>query len=185
MFTYTEFALENNQVKLTLPDQKQADELFQAIEHDRQELSRWMPWTKTTTTVENEKKFINYAREQMSQDKLLELTIVVNGVAVGMADLHNIDWENRRAEVGYWLFSKYQGKGIMTATVKSLLRTAFNGWNLNKVIIQADSENQASQAVAKRLGFKQEAVLKEHLYQEQQFSDLVVYAKFASEWKNE
>ena len=73
----------------------------------------------------------------------------------------------------------------MTATVKSLLRTAFNGWNLNKVIIQADSENQASQAVAKRLGFKQEAVLKEHLYQKQQFSDLVVYAKFASEWKNE
>jgi ribosomal-protein-serine acetyltransferase len=144
-----------------------------------------MPWTETTTTVENEKKFINYAREQMSQDKLLELTIVVNGVAVGMADLHNIDWENRRAEVGYWLFSKYQGKGIMTATVKSLLRTAFNGWNLNKVIIQADSENQASQAVAKRLGFKQEAVLKEHLYQKQQFSDLVVYAKFASEWKNE
>ncbi|MFT8727794.1 MAG: GNAT family protein [Liquorilactobacillus ghanensis] len=182
MFTYAEFTLGNDQIKLTLPDKGQATDLFQAIEHDRQELERWMPWTKTTNSIKDEENFINYAREQVIQNKLLELVIVINKTAAGMADLHNIDWGNRRAEVGYWLSSDFQGRGIMTETVKRLIKTAFADWSLHKVIIQADSENLASQAVARRLGFSKEAVLKEQLYSGKEFHDLVVYTQLLNDW---
>ncbi len=44
-----------------------------------------------------------------------------------------IDWDSRRIEIGYWLGSNFEGKGIMTKSCKAIIKHAFNDLHLAKV----------------------------------------------------
>jgi len=49
---------------------------------------------------------------------------------------------------------------------------------LNKIVLQADSENHKSIAVAHRLGFVLEATLKQQVRYQDTFKDMCIFAKF-------
>ncbi|WP_257610982.1 GNAT family N-acetyltransferase, partial [Oenococcus oeni] len=183
MFVLSSFQIGQQMIKLVFPEEKQAEELFEIIETDRKALSEWMPWTKNVKSKKDEIEFINYAREKNAKYQLLELAIIAGNQPIGMIDLHSIDRDDRRAEVGYWMFSKYQGKGIMTESLKHLLSIAFNELDLNKIIVMADSKNEKSRAIPQRLGFRQEGTLKEEIFMNKQFRDLDVFAITTSEYK--
>ncbi|EJN99320.1 GNAT family N-acetyltransferase [Oenococcus oeni] len=183
MFVLSSFQIGQQMIKLVFPEEKQAEELFEIIETDRKALSEWMPWTKNVKSKKDEIEFINYAREKNAKYQLLELAIIAGNQPIGMIDLHSIDRDDRRAEVGYWMFSKYQGKGIMTESLKRLLSIAFDELDLNKIIVMADSKNEKSRAIPQRLGFRQEGTLKEEIFMNKQFRDLDVFAITTSEYK--
>ncbi len=178
MFYFSKFTIAQHNIILALPDTTHAEDLFNTVNNDRATLSRWMSWTNTTLSVDDEKQFINYARVEIAKHHLLLLTIIVDNQAVGMVDLHQIDWQNRTAELGYWLSSEFQGKGIITTAVNQLVSHAFNHMLLHKVILQADSENDKSIAVAHRLGFLLEATLKQQVRYQDTFKDMCIFAKF-------
>ena len=179
MFTFDTFFINHLNIALVFPETSHAKPLFDAINQDRDDLSRWMPWAKTTQSIDDEIKFINYARIQNAKSTLFELVIVANNQAVGMIDLHHISPTNKTAELGYWLASHYQGKGIISESVNRLVAFAFDQLDLHKIILQADSENDKSIAVAQRLGFKHEGSLKDQITYQNQFKTLEVFAKFS------
>jgi len=180
MFVFKEFSLENYTIQLVMPEEHHAEELFNIVNNDRCTLSRWMPWTETTNSIEDEKRFLNYSRIQYAKYELFMTTILVNGIPGGMVDLHNINKTNRTAEFGYWLSSEHQGHGIMSKSVKQMLNYAFDDLKLHKVILQTDSENTKSIEIANRLGFSLEAILKDQIFYDKQFKDLNIFAKFAN-----
>lgn len=51
MFVFSNFEINNKRVQLTFPEVEQAKELYSAINDDRESLSRWMPWTKSTKSA--------------------------------------------------------------------------------------------------------------------------------------
>ncbi len=57
----------------------------------------------------------------------------------------------QKAEIGYWLASDYQGKGIVTTSCKTLIKYAFSDLNVNYIQFSVASENWASQKVCERL----------------------------------
>lgn len=178
MFYFSQFKIAQHNIILAFPDTTHADDLFKAVDNDRAILSRWMSWTNTTRSIDDEKQFINYVRVEIAKHHLLLLTIIVDNQAVGMVDLHQIDQQNRTAELGYWLSSEFQGKGIITTAVNQLVSHAFNHMLLNKIVLQADSENNKSIAVAHRLGFVLEATLKQQVRYQDTFKDMCIFAKF-------
>lgn len=181
MFTYSDFMINDLHIQLVLPELKHADALIKVIKHDKNTLKRWMPWAKSMKNKQDERKFIKYAREQIANYKLLELIIMVNNVPTGMIDLHNIDQQESHADVGYWLSSTYQGQGIMTESLIHLVNKAFKEMDLHKIILYAEHENKPSRAVAKRVGFKHEALLKDQTQYEGQFKDLDMYSLFKAD----
>ena len=84
---------------------------------------------------------------------MLVLTILVNGEPSGMIDLHKLV-PNKKAEIGYWLASKYQGRGIVTKSVTALCQYAFSELNLQYIDLLVAVGNDKSSNVAKRCGFK-------------------------------
>ena len=92
-----------------------------------------------------------------------------------MIDLHDISWEDHTAKIGYWLHSQQQGYGIMTESLKRLAEHAFSELKLNKLVLQAESENEKSIAIAKRLGFVREGTLKQQVAYGDEFKDLNIY----------
>src|SRR5258708_10889266 len=83
------------------------------------------------------------------------------GEFAGTVGTHKIDWMNRKVEIGYWLGSKFQGRGIITAGCRALTHHAFSEWKLNRVEIHCAVGNEKSCGIAKRLGFQFEGVLRQ------------------------
>lgn len=70
----------------------------------------------------------------------------------------------------------------MTAAVRALVSYAFDEGGLHRAEIRMTPENSRSRALAERLGFRQEGVLRQAERFGDQHRDLVVYATLAPEW---
>ena len=86
-------------------------------------------------------------------------------------------------EIGYWLGSKFQGKGIVTGACRLLTDHAFDEWKLNRVEIHCAPGNKKSCAIPKRLGFQLEGVLRKAQRLNGKYLDTNVYGMLARDWK--
>ncbi|MFT8871932.1 MAG: GNAT family protein [Sporolactobacillus sp.] len=168
-------------IALRLPDPADAEALFDLIDHDRRELSEWMPWTQTTRSAQDERHFIRYAVDRQAHDQLWIATIVVNNKPAGMIDIHDIDHFNKHGKVGYWLGQAFQSKGVMTRSLQAVEHIAFSKLGLHRLEVIADVANQRSRAVARRLGYINEGTMSDYLAINNQFHDAVLYVKMSSE----
>ena len=82
---------------------------------------------------------------------------------LGGASLNNVDLEQGRAAVGYWLGPHARGRGIATHAVRLICRWAFEEVQLARLELTCGPENLASQGVAERCGFSREGVLRSHI----------------------
>jgi ribosomal-protein-serine acetyltransferase len=158
-----------------------AEELYGLIEANRDHLSRWMPWAAGQNLGATQ-KFIAEAEVQAAREDGFQACIAPEGAIVGVAGFHAVDWTNRGTSIGYWLAEDAQGRGTMTAVVRALLDHAFCEWDLHRVEIHCAPANRRSRAIPERLGFREEATLRETERIGGRYLDSVVYGLLASEW---
>lgn len=156
-------------------------ELHALIERNRARLARWIHWAQHQTEQDT-RAFIGRARA-MEQDGsgLSRAIVTADGRLAGVAGL-TVDRSNRCGEIGYWLDSDSEGRGVVTAAVAALAEHGFEHHRLLRVEISADVENRASCAVAERLGFQLEGVLRQsYRVSDERQSDDAVYSMLASD----
>jgi len=158
-----------------------AGELTEAVAANREHLARWLPWAETHG-FEDSVEYLDRKRAQIEANDGFEGAIVLDGRIVGGAGFHGVDWINRSSSIGYWLAADAVGRGLMSGAVRALLDHAFGVWDLHRVIIEAVVDNQRSRAVPERLGFREEALLREAKLIRGRYEDAVLYAMLASEW---
>jgi ribosomal-protein-serine acetyltransferase len=78
--------------------------------------------------------------------------------------------------MGYWLDAAHQGKGIMTAACREMIKHAFQELDLHRVVIACATENLRSRAIPERLGFKLEGVARQSEWLYDHFVDHAIYA---------
>lgn len=137
-----------------------AAELYALIEANRPYLAQWLPWAASQDLAAT-KQFIAEAEAQLARNDGFQAVIAPAGEIVGVAGFHSIDWLNRNTSIGYWLAENAQGKGTMTTVVSALVDHAFTAWNLHRIEIHAAPDNHRSRAIPERLGFREEALLRE------------------------
>ncbi|MGN6275510.1 MAG: GNAT family N-acetyltransferase [Solirubrobacterales bacterium] len=158
-----------------------AAELYAVVEANREHLARWMPWAAAQDLPATE-KFVAEAEAQLARNDGFQAAIAPEGRIVGVAGFHSIDWTNRNTSIGYWLTEHAQGKGTMTTVVRALVDHAFSEWNLHRIEIHCAPANYRSRAIPKRLGFREEAVLREPELVGGRYLDTVVYGVLEDEW---
>jgi ribosomal-protein-serine acetyltransferase len=157
-----------------------AHELHALIERNRARLARWIHWAHEQT-LQDTRAFIGRAYAKEQEGSGLSRGIVVSARLAGVVGI-SVDRTNRSAAIGYWLDEASEGKGVMTAAVAALVDDGFERYRLVRVEVRADVENTASRAVAERLGFQLEGVMRQsyHLAGER-YSDDAVYSLLASD----
>jgi ribosomal-protein-serine acetyltransferase len=181
--TTTMFSLRlDDRTSLRLYEEADAEELNGVVAANREYLSRWMPWAPKQTQ-ENALEFIRMGRKQFADNQGFQAAIVEDGRIVGGIGFHQLDWENRSTSIGYWIAEAAQRRGIVTRAVAALVDHAFGVWKLNRVEIHAGTENERSRAVALRLGFTEEGVLRQTERVGDRFVDHVLYAMLAQDWR--
>lgn len=134
--------------------------------------------------LEGTRGFLRSATAQAAADNGFSAAIVDGNAIVGIVGFHHVDWDHRSTSIGYWLGRDAQGRGTATQAVGALLAHAFERWDLNRVELRAAPENARSRAVAERLGFVEEGVLREAERHRDGYRDLVLYSMLAAEWRS-
>jgi ribosomal-protein-serine acetyltransferase len=172
----------SDSVELRQLDRDDAEELTFLIDHNRAYLREWLPWLDNSIDVRDTARFIGRSVEQAEDDNGLTLGIIYKGHMAGIVGQHYVDSLNRRTEIGYWLDAAHQGRGIVTRAVACLVDYAYREQDCNRVILQCASGNLKSRAVAERLGFVQEGILREAEWLYDHYVDLVVYSMLKRTW---
>jgi [ribosomal protein S5]-alanine N-acetyltransferase len=100
---------------------------------------------------------------------------------LGGASLNNVDLEQGRAALGYWLGPRARGRGVATHAVRLICRWAFEDLHLARLELTCGPDNRASQAVAERCGFTREGVLRSHTPFKGTRRDTVVFSLLSGE----
>ena len=155
--------------------------LYALVDEDREALAEWMPWA-AEQTLESTREFVAEARAEEERGDGFHAALLFEGELVGVVGLHNVDRVNRATSIGYWLSSHHQGRGLMTAAVRALLDHTFEVRGLHRVTIHAAVGNRPSRAIAERLGFVEEAVMRDSQLVGGRWLDGVLYSMLAPDW---
>jgi ribosomal-protein-serine acetyltransferase len=171
--------------ELRLLELHHAEQVFDLVEQNREHLRRWLTWVDTTHTVHDSRTFIRNTLQQFADNRGFSAGIWYQGALAGVIGYNYIDWQDSKAEFGYWLGEPFQGRGLMTRACRALMSHAFDELYLNRVEILCATGNARSRAIPERLGFTQEGVLRQAEWLTDRFVDLVVYAMLVSDWRRQ
>jgi len=118
-------------------------------------------------------------------DDFAELAIADAGgdALLGSVILHSLDWRHGHGELGYWLVPAARGRGLATRALRLALRWMFDDLGLERAEIVATPDNPASVAVARRLGFVQEGLLRKRDVERGERVDVVLLGLLREEWR--
>jgi ribosomal-protein-serine acetyltransferase len=166
----------DEQTELRLPKEGDAEEELALWRENHEEYLWWFPGDYESKTLEKTREWIRSNLERFSNNRGFAVGIWHRGDLAGMIDLQEIDWVNMKSGLAYWLGAAFQGKGLMTMACRALVDHAFGDMKLNRIEIRCAPENTKSCAVAQRLGFKREGVLRQSELLRGRYLDHVVYA---------
>lgn len=152
-----------------------APRLFAVVDANRDHLRPWMGWVDGTRSPKDLRRFISQSVSRRRQGIGLPMGIWYRGALVGTAGFNEIDWRDRKTEIGYWLASDLQGRGIVTRACQALIGLGFGRLGLNRIEIRAAPGNRRSRGIPNRLGFSQEGVLRESERVNDGYHSSVVY----------
>jgi len=146
-------------------------------------------WRWTLNLVETPEQMREYMKAALdAQARGSELPFATceraSGRAVGSTRFGNIDRANRRVEIGWtWIARPWQRTAVNTEAKYLMLRHAFEQWGCVRVELKTDVLNETSRATLRRLGAKEEGVLRRHMITATgRIRDTVYYSILDTEW---
>jgi len=107
-----------------------------------------------------------------------------NDVHIGNISLQKINWINRSGEIAIIIGNKnYWNKGIGSEAYKLLIDYGFNTLNLNRISSGQTITNEGMIKVCVKNGMKKEGLLREALFKNGKFSDVIIYSILLKEYK--
>ena len=101
---------------------------------------------------------------------------------LGSVILYSVSWRHRWGEFGYWLVAGARGRGLATRAVALALRWMFEDLGLERAQIVTTPDNAASLAVARRLGFVEEGLLRGRDIEDGRRIDIVILGLLRSDF---
>ncbi|MBL4677025.1 MAG: GNAT family N-acetyltransferase [Mucilaginibacter sp.] len=129
-------------------------------------------------SVEDAVKLINLILElqQRNEAAMWAITLPGNDDMIGNIGFWEVRPEHYRSEIGYMLSPHYQGKGIMRAAIKEIVKVGFKTLGFHSIAANVNPDNQASIKLLKNAGFVPEAYFKENYYFNGEFLDSIVFS---------
>jgi len=171
----------DDNLELRLLEERHAQQLFEVIARDREDLRTWLPWVDGSRSAEDVTAFIHSARQEFAAGRDLTCGIWHHSSPVGTINLH-VNPTDRAGEIGYWLARDARGQGIMTKATRALVDYGFGELELHRIVVRCAVDNHASRAIPERLGFVLEGTLREAQWVNDHFNDLALYAMLRREW---
>lgn len=166
--------------KLRISD---ADSIARHI-HDKT-VARWTINVPYPYQKKNALKFIRERQNERKTRKSYTFGISLNpdDEIIGGIDLFDVDWDDKKAEMGYWIGKIYRRQGLMTEAINLMLEFAFNDLKLHKIYARVFDGNVPSMKALKRNGFKLEGHLRGEIFKNRRWIDELYFGLLKSEYR--
>jgi ribosomal-protein-serine acetyltransferase len=158
-----------------------AQEIYLAVDADRDRLREWLPWVDATSSLAVQREFLSSLEAANAAGVGLHVTLRQDAEFAGVMGLR-INGMHGSADVGYWVAAAYAGRGLVTRSVAALVDFAFGPLGLHRVELRAATGNARSRAVAERLGMIHEGRLRDAELLAAGHVDLEIYSVLSTEW---
>lgn len=152
----------------------------------RADVCRYLPFEPADRTMIADRLARRWAATALT-DEGQALTLGVehagSGDLVGDVTLFWHSREHLGGEVGYVFHPGHAGHGYATEAARAMLRLGFEKLGLHRIIARLDERNEASAAVARRLGMRQEARLVDNELMKGEWTTELDFAMLAAEWR--
>lgn len=168
------------ETELRLIEDRDAEEMFALC---RRNLDR-LYWLRPNYSLEDARRFVRRdLAENFARDNGFRAGLFVRGRLVGSVRYNDVDWDSRSTALGYWVDAGFEGRGLISRACRVMLAHAFGVMGLHRVEIRCHAENARSRALAERLGFRFEAMLRGAERVHERLVDLAVYGLLEDEWR--
>ncbi|BDI31978.1 ribosomal-protein-serine acetyltransferase [Capsulimonas corticalis] len=140
--------------------QDDAPAVYDAIDRSRDNFSRWFIWSRESTLTGVQQNIRETISSMIAGTEWHYAIFEKEAGFCGRIGLSQINQEARSAELGYWLAEEFQGRGLMTEAVRTLLMLALSSAVSLRIDAYADTENVVSQRVLTKCGFREIDVIK-------------------------
>ena len=160
---------------LRFPEPDDAPAIFAAVRESIEELHRWMAWCRRDFALADAAQWVAGQPEARSTGSAFEFVIVgQQGRVLGCCGVNQISKDDRSANFGYWVRTSETRRGVGTQAGRLLAQWVFANTDLVRLEIVAAVGNDASLALAEKLGAWREGVLRSRLLIHGTFHDAVV-----------
>jgi RimJ/RimL family protein N-acetyltransferase len=164
-----------------------ADAPALAAYQSREDVVRYVPYPPRDAAILAERlRNPDITRSELDEPGQVMWVGVVRAeddVLVGDAVLMWHSQEHGAGEIGYVFDPAHHGNGYASEAARALLRLGFGDLGLHRIVARLDVRNTASAAVARRLGMRQEAHLVQNEWFKGEWTDELVFAILADEWR--
>ena len=96
------------------------------------------------------------------------------GETIGVISLNKVDFENKNAYLGVYANPDFEGRGAGSGLIGSLKRLSFEVANLHTLRLEVIDGNERALRFYRKAGFKREGRLKEFIFKEGRWKDVIV-----------
>jgi RimJ/RimL family protein N-acetyltransferase len=160
--------------------------------HSDPEVVRYIPWP-VRTREQTETALDSRTRQGAVTEEGQWLVLAIQlrddvglnegGRVIGEVLLKFDSEADARGELGYAIARDAEGHGYATEAARAVLELAFARFGLHRVIARLDARNRASAALLERLGMRREALFVEDEHVKGEWTDTLVYAILAREYR--
>lgn len=162
-----------------------AVELSELVQQNYAHLHAYLPAVANLVTVTAASEHLTRAVEAAANREIFEWHVFIDERLCGCIRVKQLDFQDRKAMLGYYLGGDFQGRGIASSAVRAVLSYCFETLELNRIELRAAASNVASIALAKRVGFAFEGVARQDEFLNGRYVDLHVYSMLALEFERE
>ncbi len=134
--------------------------ICEAVQESMQAMLKWAPWCHPDYSISDCKLWLD-SRHQMRSEGIEYDFVTLNAkdnTFLGGCAIDQINRKHNFANLGYWVRTSQEGKGIATSTVKLISRFGFETLGFTRLEIVAAVQNKASQRVAEKVGAVREGI---------------------------
>lgn len=103
---------------------------------------------------------------------------------IGRTGFHTWYIHHFRGEMGYDIRDDHNmGKGFMTEANRAIIEYGFENMDLNRIEAFTGTNNTASHKLLKKLGFKEEGLLREHYFKNNRIEDSLCFGLLKKEYE--
>ena len=102
---------------------------------------------------------------------------------LGSVVMHSPDHHHERIEIGFWLTPAARGRGLARRAVALAVDWAFTGLGMHRVEMTTLPELDRALALADRLGFRREGIMRERNFERGRRLDVVMLGLLREDWE--
>jgi ribosomal-protein-serine acetyltransferase len=159
-----------------------ASALALLVESNTEHFHTYLPNVAELASIKAAEAHLQTALARARQGVVYEWHLFSGATLCGAIRLKDIDKIDRKAKIGYFIGSQFQGKGIVTSSVRAVLAHCFVSLGFNRVELRCAASNKQSMRVAERLGFTHEGLLRQDEFLHGVFVDQHLYSLLRDEF---